>query len=263
MVETQDRNPLTSFVLSVMPRKGDTVMACVIARIRMSGVLMHRASWLFFAGAILGTLCGCTAFQSMCTNDWFNAKWYDLSPEQPVSQVLARWERQVRIVPDSVNRGAVVPILAGRLYLFNEETQATVDAHGTVIVQMHDITQVASGKAAEPMAQWRFDAERLKTLRHKDPIGEGYTLVLPWYEYRSDIKEVRIEICFVPDKGTPRYTQPQNLTLQPADQLVPVVEHHPIVPGVQPRPFTPAAPQQFQQQVVPASAPPQAIPNRN
>jgi hypothetical protein len=230
--------------------------------IQTPGVLMGRAGRLLLGGMLLGPLIGCTAFQSMGTNDWFNTNWLDASPEQPVNNLLSRWDNRVKMVEDTVNHGSAVPVLAGALYLFNDQTHSSVDARGSVVVQMHDITHLASGKPAEKMAEWRFDAERLRMLKRKDTFGEGYTLVLPWYEYRPDIKEVRLQICYIPAKGTPHYSEPQNVTLQGADQPVPVLEERRFVPGLQPRPFPPTA---QQQSILQPSLPlqPQGIPSRN
>jgi hypothetical protein len=207
--------------------------------IQTPGALMRRACRLLLGGMLLCPLIGCTAFQSMGTNDWLNAKSLDWSPEQPVDHMLTRWDNRVKMVEDTVNRGSAVPVLAGMVYLFNDQTHSCVDARGWVAVQLHDITHVASGKPAEKIAEWRFDAERLRMLKRKDPLGEGYVLPLLWYEYRPDIKEVRLQIRYVPEKGTPRYSEPQNVTLQPADQLGPVVEERRFVPALQPRPFPP------------------------
>ena len=237
-------------------------MACATTLMQMSGVPMRRAGWLLLGGMLLGPLIGCTSFQSMSTNDWLNAKWLDSSPEQPVNHMLSRWDHHVMMVEDTVNRGSVVPVLAGALYLFNDQSHSCVDARGWVAVQLHDITHVASGKPAEKMAEWRFDAERLRLLKRKDPLGEGYTLVLPWYEYRPDIKEVRLQICYVPEKGTPRYSEPQNVTIQPADQPGPVMEERRFVPALQPRPFPPTSQQQSVVQP-PLPQQPQGTPGRN
>jgi hypothetical protein len=237
-------------------------MSCTTTLMQMSGVPMRRAGWLLLGGVLLCPLIGCTGFQSMCTNDWLNAKWIDSSPEQPVHHLLSRWDNRVKMVEDTVNRGSAVPVLAGVLYLFNDQTHSCVDARGSVVVQLHDITHVAAGKPAEKMAEWRFDAERLRMLKRKDRIGEGYVLALPWYEYRPDIKEVRLQICYLPEKGTPRNSEPQNVTLQPADQPVPVVEERRFVPALQPPPFPPTAQQQsIEQPSLPQQ--PQGIPGRN
>jgi len=237
-------------------------MSCTTTLMQMFGGLMRRAGWLLLAGMLLCPFIGCTSFQSMCTNDWLNAKWLDSSPEQPVDHMLSRWDHRVKMVEDTVNRGSVVPVLAGVVYLFNDQSHSCVDARGWVAVQLQDITHIASGKPAEKMAEWRFDAERLRLLKRKDPLGEGYTLVLPWYEYRPEIKEVRLQICYVPEKGTPRYSEPQNVTLQPADQPAPVVEERRFVPALEPRPFPPTA---QQQSIVQPSLPqqPHGIPGRN
>lgn len=224
---------------------------------------LQYAAWTVIGAMLLGSSIGCTSFSTMRTSNWFEIGSGDGGADRPVNHLLTYWDNHVRIVQDTQNQGAPLPGLAGRLFLFNDETHDCVDARGAVLVQMYDMTSAAPGKAPTRLAEWRFDAESLKRLKRKDRIGAGYTLFLPWDQYRPDIKEVQLQVCYAPEKGAPRYTEPQSLTLQSADQSVPNIEQRQVVPARQERPLAATAPQSSEQSIPLPVQPPAPASARN
>jgi hypothetical protein len=226
--------------------------------------ILRRTAWLLL-GAVLIPSIGCTPFATMCSNDWHNAKWLDSGSDQPVSHMLTYWDKRIRIVRDTVNQGREVPGLAGRLLLFNEDSKQAVDANGTVVIQMHDMTNPTEGKRPEVLVQWTFDAKSLKLLKSKNSLSDGYTLFLPWETYSKNIRQVQLHVCYTPKDGTPRYADPVNVTLEVDDESQTKLTQQHVVPALQQRTTTttPLQPQR-QEQIVPVSSqqPPQ-IPAAN
>ncbi|MBI1832828.1 MAG: hypothetical protein HYR84_15415 [Planctomycetes bacterium] len=188
--------------------------------------IIRRTRWLILL-AVLGPLAGCTTFQSLTTSKWFDGNWIDGGGEQAVTDGMTLWDNRVRITQDSVNAGRPLPGLVGRLYLFGNDRN--VDAHGYVVVTMHDATKPGS----EELVKWRFDPKSLKLLKRKDHLGDGYTLFLPWEGYRPEIRQVKLQACYLPEKGAPRYLDPSRVTLQSEDEFIPpTVTHRQFAPGV-------------------------------
>ena len=175
--------------------------------------ILHKyAIWLMLGTVLLGPLTGCSSLQSLSTSQWFDAGWIDGHSEQPVNHLLTMWDNRVRITEDSANGGAPLHGMAGRLFLFNEDT--SVEAHGRVVVQMLDLTNPVAGQQPNKLGEWSIPAENLKQLKRKDPIGEGYTLFLPWDTYDARVRQVQLQVCYLPEKGAPRYSSPTKVTLQ-------------------------------------------------
>ncbi|MBM3997126.1 MAG: hypothetical protein FJ303_23695 [Planctomycetes bacterium] len=189
--------------------------------------IIRRAYWLAVVVAILPSI-GCTTFQTLTTNKWLDGSWVDGGADHAVNDVMTLWDNRVRITQDSVNSGRPLPGLVGRIYLFSNDRN--VDAAGFLVVTMHD----ASKPNGEKLAEWRFDPKSLKLLKRKDHLGDGYTLFLPWEDYRPEMRQVKLQACYVPQKGAPRYTDPSRVTLQTEEEAIPpMITHGQIVPGAQ------------------------------
>ena len=86
-------------------------------------------------------------------------------PLVPVHHVLTYWDNRVHLTPNTVTQGTTLTGLAGRVWLFNDTTRQTVDANGTMVVELYDMTQVAPGGQPIKLADWTFDAATLKQLK--------------------------------------------------------------------------------------------------
>ena len=76
---------------------------------------VRRAFWLLIGVALLSPASGCTAFQSISSQDWHEGKWFQFDQEQPVNNVLAIWDKSVRVAQDTRNAGASLPGLVSIL----------------------------------------------------------------------------------------------------------------------------------------------------
>src|SRR5205085_4526275 len=92
--------------------------------------------WLVL-GLMAAPAAGCTNFQTLPTERWFDVHRFD--SEQPINHMLTLWSPRVHVTKDPWHNGNPLPVVAGRLFLFNES--ASVDAQGTVVVKMVDLTR--------------------------------------------------------------------------------------------------------------------------
>jgi hypothetical protein len=108
--------------------------------------------------------------------------------------------------------------LTGRLYLFGPQIDYPLAGDGSLIVELYAASppaQPSPTSAAQPsspppaelqrLERWELDKATLHKLLRKDPIGWGYTLFLPWGSYRSDLTQVKLRVCYQPQRGTPLY----------------------------------------------------------
>lgn len=161
-------------------------------------------------------------------------------PADEICQVVVTWKNYVHFTPDPTKGGAPTPGIAGRMYLFGTSIDRPRVGDGGVVVDLYDETPLASGGQAIMLEQWRIDPVTLSKLRRRDPIGEGYTLFLPWATYRPEIKQVRMNLRYEPNGGIPLYATPGSLTLNGEETMMPT-PHGPAaalgkaVPSTQPQ----------------------------
>jgi hypothetical protein len=135
-------------------------------------------------------------------------------PVGPVHQVHAVWQNQLMITPDAVNHGSPLPGLAGRCYLFGPDLGHTVKGEGRLVVDVFDSAQAGADGQPRLIERWDFDKDTLNRLLRKDFFGWGYTLFLPWPDYRPDYTRLQIQICYVPENGAFMYAPRTSLTLR-------------------------------------------------
>ena len=54
----------------------------------------------------------------------------------------------------------------------------------------------------------------LKRLKKKDGVAEGYTLFLPWENYRPEVRQIKLEVTYINSKSEKQYGVPEVITLQ-------------------------------------------------
>jgi len=143
----------------------------------------------------------------------------------PVKQIHTIWSNQLNTTRDTVNNGAPLTGVVGRLYLFGEEVGFPLNADGKVTVDLYDITGANLAKP-KMLERWEIDRETLKRLGRKDTIGWGYTLFLPWSTYKPEITRVQLQARFVPDKGIPLFAPAAQVSVQ-GDQAEPASTERP------------------------------------
>jgi hypothetical protein len=133
-------------------------------------------------------------------------------PPLPVNEVMMYWEPSIRFAQDTTSSGTLMPGLAGRVYLINDDLKRMVDAQGSIHVAIRDTSPGApTGQYA---VKCEFKELDLKRLKRKDMLGDGYTLFVPWETFRPEIKHVEVQVCYTPKGGAPHYSSPMALPLR-------------------------------------------------
>jgi hypothetical protein len=135
--------------------------------------------------------------------------------------VVAAWKPAVIFTPDPVHQpwGAANPGLAGRVYLFGPEIGCPMLGHGSLHVALFDESQCGAEKDATPLEEWHFDSDTLKRLEHRDPVGWGYTVFLPWGTYKPEIIHVHLKVRYEPPHGFPIFAASGPMTLVDPDKM--------------------------------------------
>jgi hypothetical protein len=117
---------------------------------------------------------------------------------EPVAESQERlvcvWDSGIRFGEDQKHGGAPMPGLRGRAFLFGPDLNRPFVGDGSLIIDLYDCTP-HRGSDAEPklLEELRIDPKTLKNkLAQKDFVGDGYTILFPWYTYRPDISHVNI-----------------------------------------------------------------------
>jgi hypothetical protein len=153
----------------------------------------------------------------------------------PVELVLT-WRNKIDYLPDPTRNGAMGAGIAGQMFLFDAKMLPAL-ADGKLTVALYDESPRGPGQQpAEPQV-WEFTKEVLKKLRSVDERwGIGYTLFLPWRDYRADVTRVRIAARFEPEEGHKLFAPETRITF---DMSAPGSDgpgwtNQAVVPGVQP-----------------------------
>jgi hypothetical protein len=150
-------------------------------------------------------------------------------PVRPVCQVQSLWHGQIATAPDTAHQGAQLPGLVGRVYLLDQDLATGLKGKGKLVVDLYDSEQKGADGQPRLLEHYEFPEDVLNRLLRKDTvIGWGYTIFLPWPEYRPEIKRPQIKMCFVPQNGTSLFAQPTQLALRrnggplPVERVLPV-----------------------------------------
>jgi len=132
----------------------------------------------------------------------------------PVSQVQAAWRNEVVVTADVVHQGAPLPGLAGRVYLFGPDAGRPVKGDGKVIVDLYDLGKFGQKGQPKMVQRFIFDPKTLERLFRRDLIGWGYTLFLPWPDYRPETDRILLKVWYQPVKGTPVFAPDSRVSLR-------------------------------------------------
>ena len=143
-------------------------------------------------------------------------------------QLVSTWKNEVVHVADPVHGGSPTPGLAGRFYLFGEEVDTPIEAEGNLTIDLFDLSK---GPGTQPvlLENWQLDPVTLKKLKRKDPVGEGYTLFLPWATFRPDINRVQLKLKYDAGGEFPLYGDTGPLTLN--SEITIQQSRHTMAPG--------------------------------
>ena len=135
----------------------------------------------------------------------------DPGHERPCG-VVSFWDRNVRIALDTEHHGAEIPMLAGRVFFFGPDKRPMA-ARGKLAIYWYDMTGPADGPHPQ-LGECLYDADTLDKLKKTDMVGVGYTVVASWQNYRPEVKHIKVQVCFMPERGgSPIYGEPALVSL--------------------------------------------------
>jgi hypothetical protein len=142
----------------------------------------------------------------------------DAPPTGKVAQVSAVWHNQVIFAPDPKNNGQMTPGIAGKIYLFGPNSAYPLVGHGSIVVELFDLSQKGPDGGPLRLNYWELKNEKLAERLQRDMIGWGYALLLPWLEYRPDLQEVVMKVHYDEPKALPIYSEPTKIAFSPTVQ---------------------------------------------
>lgn len=172
----------------------------------------YRSPWLPGCLLLLGIVCqsGCMGGTDLI-----------MSQARPTvgvpSQIISNWMTEIQSPADPTHEGNPLPGLAGRIYLFSEKGDLPILADGQIFIELYDDGPGAHGAdnvQNPPIVRCRYDKDALKKLEKHDPIGWGYTMFLPWDNYKPGvINKVRLKVWFERPTGERLYGDTVSLKL--------------------------------------------------
>jgi hypothetical protein len=186
--------------------------------------------------ALCALLAGCAGTGSFL-------QWGEEKPYAEPCWVVAAWNPAVVYTPDPMHDGTPTPGLAGRIYLFGPEIGFPMLGNGGLSVALFDDGPGGTAKSTTPLEEWHFDPTTLKRLEHRDPVGWGYTVFLPWGSYKPEITHIHLKVRYEPPQGFPIYAASAPMTLVDPEKVdkVEVSEARLIQKGDQLQKIEPAA----------------------
>jgi hypothetical protein len=182
--------------------------------------------------ALLGSLsAGCETMNSLTSS-------FDGPPAGSYTHVVAYWNPEIVHTPDPTHGGMDLPGIAGRVYFaddtpklganFSVDNPSQIEfkacGEGAIVVDLYDPNRSEKDSGAAPLGQWRYDSVTLQRLLRKDVIGWGYTLFLPWPDYKPEYTRIQLRLRFEPAKGgMAMYANSQPMTLDNGLNKAPVV----------------------------------------
>jgi hypothetical protein len=177
---------------------------------------MRRTLALVLVPCLLIVTGGC-----MATNSFLSSS-SEPQPATDVCKVVAAWNPEVVFTPDPTKRGKPTPGIAGRMYLFGPGMDVPRVGDGCVVVELFQGSALALDKDPPILEEWRIDKDTFRRLLHKDAVGWGYTLFLPWGTYRPEITQVQLRLRYEPVNAAPLYADEAKLAF--SRQTVPLHE---------------------------------------
>jgi hypothetical protein len=153
----------------------------------------------------------------------------DGPPAGKVAQVSALWHNEIIHSPDQANKGEMIPGLAGKIYLFGPNSGQPLASNGMLIVDLYDPTRKGSDGGPVLVSHWELTKEmQAKCLQH-DMIGWGYVMLLPWLEYRPEMKEVVVKVHYAEPKALPIYSEPTKIAFSSVQDYQSTLSKQPVL----------------------------------
>jgi len=117
-------------------------------------------------------------------------------PMGPAEAMTTYWDKEIQQAPDPTHGYQMTPCFVGRMILYGP-TKMPVCCEGSAVVTLYHLNAGPNG-APVVLEQWNIDKDNLKKMIYKDQLAWGYTLALPTAAYRPDMKQVLLDVTFVP-----------------------------------------------------------------
>jgi hypothetical protein len=127
----------------------------------------------------------------------------------PAENIAVVWSSRLVTGIDPANNNTPMCGFAGRVFLFGHELHDNLLADGDLYVDLYATLPEQPQAPPVCLMNWIIKKDDLnRTNLRKDFCGNGYTLNLPWPNYRPDINQVRLSVRYQPAKGgVPLYRQ--------------------------------------------------------
>jgi hypothetical protein len=130
----------------------------------------------------------------------------------PHDTLVTIWSKKVVYAPDPWKGGAVTPGLVGRIFLIGPGDKpgaigAPYLGDGSLIVDLWDNTERGVNTEPKMMVNVHFPPEVLINLAKKDVWGDGYSIWIPWEQYRPDIIQVYVNVGYTSAAGEKLFGQ--------------------------------------------------------
>ncbi len=161
-------------------------------------------------------------------------------------RLATTWDHKVKFVPDVSRGGSVFPGLLARVYLMDEKFRL-YNGDGSLEIQLYDST-VRDGKVEPKLTDvMKIDPVTLKKFIKKDIIGNGYTILFPWYNYSPKVKQVFIQVQYTSASNQVLHDQSGTFTVDHTETYDRIRKGMPLgIPADQqlalPKPATPTPP---------------------
>ncbi len=146
-------------------------------------------------------------------------------PPGQVRQIVVEPQNRVIFGPDPLHGGQTIPVLGGNIYLFGPEMKFPFQGDGTLVVKCQPILPAnVPGPQPTPVV-CSFPKKTLReSCLKKTMYGWGYSVFLPWVDYRPDITKFQFQVCYQDDKGgLPVYSDVSMISLTSGPQDQPTV----------------------------------------
>lgn len=142
----------------------------------------------------------------------------EVKPDQ-LGRLTSAWQNKVTYAPDVTRGGAVFPGLIARVYLFGPDVAVPYIGDGTLRLLIHDATRRGAPSDPKLTDIVDFNVDALKQFAKTDFVGAGYTIFCPWFNYRSDVTHVFINLEYTPLSGPKLFHQSGTLVVDHGETI--------------------------------------------
>jgi hypothetical protein len=131
-----------------------------------------------------------------------NAPKTTFTPPPPQGKLVSIWGKKIQYADDPFHGGELVAGLAGRIYLIGPgEAGIPFIGDGSMLIDLWDSTPHGAGSKPKMTDHYIFPPEMLIQFAKKDIWGDGYSIFIPWANYRPDITQIYVNVLYTSAAG--------------------------------------------------------------